>query len=192
LLRPLSAKILEETIPERNGWVDRKKLLNLSGRGRRPQMKLAEYLGIKDYPNPAGGCLLTDPEFCDRLKETIKHRELSLETIELLKLGRHFRLGTEEKLIVGRDEKENNELSRLAKEGDYLFYAPDDLAGPTALGRGNFNQRLIELSCKIVCRYCDLNGKIEADILYRQLPGNEERALRAPALDESQVINLRL
>jgi tRNA U34 2-thiouridine synthase MnmA/TrmU len=165
LLRPLSAKLLPETTPEKNGWISREKLLNIGGRSRRPQVNLARGFGIKDYPNAAGGCLLTDPKFSDRLKELIAHKELSLENIELLKIGRHFRISGQAKLVVARDEKEGKELENLARPGDCLFFPNDQLAGPTSLGRGEFNPDLINFSCSITCRYCDLNGAQEAEIL---------------------------
>ncbi|MDD5238644.1 MAG: hypothetical protein PHU96_06790, partial [Candidatus Omnitrophica bacterium] len=116
VLRPLSARVLEPTLPERQGWVTRDKLLAISGRGRREQMDLARELGINDYPCPSGGCLLTDPQFAARLKNLMKYEELNLNAVQLLKLGRHFRLNDKAKLIVGRDEKENLCLLNLARE----------------------------------------------------------------------------
>jgi hypothetical protein len=87
----------------------------------------------------------------------------------LLKLGRHLRLSPQARLVVGRDERENNRLMNLTEEADYLFYPDANLAGPTALGRGDFSDDLIRLSSGIVARYCDLNGKREADIIYRKI-----------------------
>ncbi len=178
VLRPLSAKLLPETIPEKEGWVDRNKLMGFSGRSRRPQMELATGLGIENYPTPAGGCLLTDPDFAKKLKDLINYGELNLDNIELLKAGRYFRLGAQAKLIVGRNERENNRLSDLAKEGDYLFFPDEKTAGPTSLGRGRFDDGLIELCCGITCSYCDLNGSGEAEIIYKKSPEDAQRALR--------------
>lgn len=191
VLRPLSAKLLPETIPEKGGWVKRDKLLNFSGRTRRPQMKLAEDLNIKEYPNPSGGCLLTDPEFTKRLKELIAHQELNLNNVELLKLGRHFRISAQAKLVVGRNEKENERLVNLSQENDYLFFPSDELAGPTSLGRGSFNEGLIKLSCGITCRYCDLNGSDSAEIIYKKNPEEENREKISPIKD-SLLANLRI
>lgn len=192
LVRPLSAKLLEETIPEKQGWIDRKELKGLSGRGRLEQMLLSKELGVRNYPNPAGGCLLTDPEFSKRLKELIEHKEFTQNNVELLKVGRHLRLASEIKLIVGRNQEENQELEHLAQEGDYLFYPPPDLAGPTALGRGSFSDESIRLSCKIVCRYCDLNGRIEAEIIYRRAPQKEEESLKVGAIENGLLSSLRV
>lgn len=191
LVRPLSAKLLGATIPEREGWIDREKLKNYSGRSRLEQMKLAKELGVENYPAPAGGCLLTDPEFSKRLRELIEHKELTQNNVELLKVGRHFRLRPETKLIVGRNQAENEELERLGCDGDYLLYPALDMAGPTALGRGKFTDESVSLSCKIVCRYCDLNGKMETEILYRKLPQKDEKALKVKAIENATLAGLR-
>lgn len=185
VLRPLSAKLLDPTIPEQAGWVNRQKLLDFSGRTRRPQIDLADKFGLKGYPNAAGGCLLTDPIFSLRLKDLIAHRELTLENIALLKAGRYFRLNDAAKLVVGRNAGENALIERLALAGDHLFSPREDVAGPTALGRGKFDEALVELSCRIVLRYCDLNEGSRADIMYKQLPASRSRAVRvAPAEDD--------
>ena len=94
ILRPLSAKLFEPTIAETKGWVDRRKLLDISGRSRKPQMQLAEDFNISDYPCPAGGCLLTDPEFSKRIKDVLAHDDLSIKNIEIIKTGRFFRLSS--------------------------------------------------------------------------------------------------
>ncbi|MDD4908985.1 MAG: 7-cyano-7-deazaguanine synthase, partial [Candidatus Omnitrophica bacterium] len=99
ILRPLSAKLLEVTVPERQGWVDRDKLEAIQGRSRKMQMELADKFNITEYPNPAGGCLLTDPMFSGRLRDLIKHKiDFAVYDIRLLKLGRHFRLNGQAKL----------------------------------------------------------------------------------------------
>lgn len=168
LLRPLCAKHLDETIPEKEGWVDRNKLKDFNGRSRKPQMELARELGIKNPPNASGGCLLTEALFVKKIKDLVDHKELTLENIELLKLGRHFRVSENSKLVVGRDQKENEFLEKIAQEDDYLFLPAVDIAGPTALGRGKFNQDLIKLAAGIICRYSDLAGKEQIDVLLRR------------------------
>lgn len=191
LLRPLSAQLLVPTVAEIEGWVNRHRLLGISGRSRKPQIELARRFSLKEYPNAAGGCLLTDPGFSGRLKDLIKHKELSLENIELLKIGRHFRVSSQAKLVLGRNEKENGELHALAREGDYLFY-PRDIPGPTALGRGIFPEELLRLCCNITCRYCDLNGKIYGTICYHKLADSEERSLNAIAASDADFISFRI
>src|SRR3989338_5610513 len=118
VLRPLSAQLLPETLPEKQGWINIDKLLNFSGRTRKPQMQLADNFNIKDYPCASGGCLLTDPEFAKKVKDLLIRQELNLHNVELLKVGRHFRISTKVKLIVGRDELENERLINLSKEDD--------------------------------------------------------------------------
>jgi tRNA-specific 2-thiouridylase len=113
VLRPLSALLLPETLPEKEGWVDRSRLLDLQGRSRKRQMALAESYGIRDYPTPAGGCLLTDPIFSIRLKELFRHTpDPSLREVELLKVGRHFRFLSGVKVVIGRNRKENEFIER--------------------------------------------------------------------------------
>jgi len=192
LLRPLSAKLLEETVPEKRGWVNRQGLLCISGRGRRDQMELAKELGIKEYGQPAGGCLLTDPEFSKRLKDLIAHEGLSRQNIELLKLGRHFRIAPQTRLIVGRNQDENLKLENLAQDQDYLFMPGEDTAGPTSLGRGQFDQAQIELCCSINCRYCDLNNREKIRIFYDRLPDKRGVSLEVLPLGEPQVAGLRI
>lgn len=193
VVRPLSARLLPETIPEKNGWIQRGRLLNFSGRTRRPQMALAELFEIKDYPCSSGGCLLTDPNFSKRIKDLIDCGELNLNGVELLKLGRHFRLLPDAKLVVGRNEIENERLSNLAKKGDYLFF-PQDVTGPLALGRGDFNQELIRLSCSITCRYCDLNGTKFTNIGYKKIGAISEgdSHLRVSPIDEERLMGIRI
>ena len=191
VLRPLSAKVLEPTIPEKKGWVIRDKLLAISGRGRKEQIALAGAFGINDYPCPAGGCLLTDPEFSRKLKDLINSREFNLENIELLKSGRYFRLSADAKLIVGRNERENNRLIDLAKEGDYLFYPGPDLAGPTSLGRGVFGAELIKLACRITSCYCDLNGAFQTEIFYKEIPAGDEKCQRVIPIERQRLKEFR-
>ncbi|KPK98867.1 MAG: hypothetical protein AMJ95_01960 [Omnitrophica WOR_2 bacterium SM23_72] len=191
LLRPLSAKRLPETIPEREGWVDRNRLSNFSGRTRRPQLELAQSLNLKDYPNASGGCLLTDPEFTKRLKDLIDHHAFCREDVELLRYGRHFRLSTKAKLIVGRNEKENIALEKLARESDFLFYPGEEQAGPTSLGKGVFSEELIEISCAITCRYCDPEGTQDAKIFYRQFP-EQAKILKVERMEEEALLRMRI
>src|SRR6266498_5555079 len=107
VLRPLSAKLMDVTIPEKEGLVDREKLYAFNGRSRKPQIALAEEFGLTDYPAPAGGCLLTEPNYSHRLRELLRHNpDPSLSELHLLRVGRHFRLSPACKAIVGRDEKE--------------------------------------------------------------------------------------
>jgi len=191
LLRPLCAGILPGTLPEKEGWVKRDRLFKFSGRSRRPQMDLAREFNIVDYPNAAGGCLLTDAQFSNRLKDLIFHQELNVGDVGLLKIGRHFRLDKSSKLIVGRNEEESKELEAKARRNDYLFMPNPELAGPTCLGRGEFNDELICLSSQIACYYCDLNAAKSAKLIYYK-PGEKPSEIDASPIDEKALNRLRL
>lgn len=161
ILRPLSAQHLPPTLPEEKGWVDRKTLLNIRGRGRRTQMDMAEKLQIGDYPCPAGGCLLTDKHFAARLHEHIEHTgNLKMSDIPLLKVGRHFRFPSGAKLIVGRDQSENDRIEQLASEAT-ITLVPEADKGPTAVlfndRESNFH---VKLASAILAAYCDGSGEI--------------------------------
>lgn len=133
VLRPLSARLLKPTRPELEGWVDRERLLALSGRGRKRQMALARELGLGQYPSPAGGCLLTDPGYANRLQELLAHRaQVSRQDLELLKWGRHFRLPAGAKAVVGRTQQENEALLALKTPTDFLLKV-EDYPGPLVL-----------------------------------------------------------
>jgi tRNA U34 2-thiouridine synthase MnmA/TrmU len=155
ILRPLSAKRLPQTIPEEKGWIDREKLMGFSGRSRKPQMELAESLGIKEYPSPAGGCLLTDEVFSRRLKDLLSARpDFELREIELLKIGRHFRIGPNTKLVVGRNKDENQTIQGLWKEDDLLLTTVT-APGPTVLVCGEVPLEFVKVAASITVSYSD-------------------------------------
>jgi len=158
LLRPLSARLLEPTIPEKEGLVDREKLLAIQGRSRKPQMALAEEYGIADYPCPAGGCLLTDPGFARRMRDLVRFRpDFDVNDVNLLKVGRHFRLSPGAKAVVGRNEEENRRLQILARQGDFLFEVKG-CGSPITLLRGEAGEEEIHLAAAITARYSDAQG----------------------------------
>ncbi|MFH1021318.1 MAG: thiamine biosynthesis protein [Pseudomonadota bacterium] len=126
LLRPLCAKRQEPTLAEREGLVDRERLLDFNGRGRQPQIQLAEQFGIKDYPRPAGGCVLTEADQAKRIAWYYsRYPEVRLSDIRLLLFGRHFQLPHGGWLVLGRDEAENARLEALHDPGDYLVHMPE-------------------------------------------------------------------
>ena len=134
LLRPLSAKLLKPTIFEEKGLIKRENLLDIRGRSRKRQIELAKKFGIKWFPSPAGGCLLTDLEFGRRLKELLeKYPNFGGDDVEILKVGRHFWFG-KIKIVVGRNESENLKIKKLAKKGDVLVEMKN-YPGPTTLIR---------------------------------------------------------
>lgn len=135
LLRPLCAQLLDPTIPEQQGLIDRQKLLQLNGRGRTPQMQMAAEHNITDLPNSGGGCLLTDKNFARRMKDTLDHGYRNFRETIALKWGRHFRINEHFKVILGRDQEENLALKRFAHADDHIMELPDRL-GPTLVLKG--------------------------------------------------------
>ncbi|MBW1649966.1 MAG: tRNA 4-thiouridine(8) synthase ThiI [Deltaproteobacteria bacterium] len=156
ILRPLSAKILPETIPEKKGWIKKDNMLNFYGRSRKPQIQLAKTFNITDYPAPAGGCLLTDKGFSDRLKDLFAHqKEYEEREFHLLKHGRHIRIDEKIKIIVGRDQKDNeNILSLYSKQKDILIQMKD-IPGPVGLAVNGGTKEEIKTAAGICASYCN-------------------------------------
>jgi tRNA-specific 2-thiouridylase len=160
VLRPLSAKSLPMTDIEKDGSVKRENLCNIVGRSRKGQLALARKFGIDDPPNAAGGCLLTDPQFSKRIRDLMQYLDdpekvPSINDVELLKVGRHFRLSKAAKLIVGRDQNENYIMSSLVINDDIVIEA-EDFPGPTCILRSkNYEDSWVEKSSQIVLRYSD-------------------------------------
>ena len=184
LVRPLSALLLSPTIPQEKGWLRREFLFDIQGRGRRRQIGLAKKWGVEEYPWPGGGCLLTDSHFCRRLKDLLKYGKLSIGDIELLKLGRHFRISPDFKLIVGRDKEENEKLIFLANKGD-SFFEPKKLPGPTGIGKGFVDLRLKRVAAKIIARYTCLDSEVE--VVCGSVFGKREEPISVKAMDEEQL-----
>ena len=192
ILRPLSARLLKPTIPEKEGLINREQLLTIKGRSRRPQIELAKQLDINDYPCPAGGCLLTDPGFAGRMRDLKKHRpDFTLNDVQLLKVGRHFRLGPNTKLVVGRNEQENGRLLNLAKDGNLHFY-PTQTKGPTGIVRGLFNKNDVLVVSRIIARYSDGNLDEELEIAYNRISGNNVEHVLASPIEEEELNILRI
>ncbi len=190
LLRPLSAKLLEETLVEKMGLVNREKLGNISGRSRKPQIELAQTLNILDYPQPAGGCCsLPDPNYAGRLLDLIKHqKKVSKEDALLLKVGRHFRLNKNAKLIVGRDELENNFLIQYPK-GKAIIETVGYVS-PTTLLIGSFTKKNIEIAGGITLRYADCPK--DQDIPFSVRLRGKTKIFKGQALSQETIETLRV
>jgi len=160
LLRPLSAKLLPPTEPEKAGIVDRNRLLDIRGRSRKRQLALARAYGITEYQSPSGGCLLTYKEFAAKLRDLLTHRKrVSMADLELLKVGRHFRL-SDNKIIVGRSREENEMLLRLKGRNDYFFEA-QGCGSPITLLQGPKTRQAIEKAAQLTAYYSDQKtGKV--------------------------------
>jgi len=154
VVRPLSAKLLPPTFPEEKQWIDREKLLSIQGRRRIPQMELADELGIKDYPCPAGGCRLTDPNFANRLRESFERGEDTIKDIQLLKYGRHFRLKSGAKVVVGRNEEENKILNGFFEKDDVLIEVTD-VGSPVVLVKKTNGKEDVKEASTLCIRYSD-------------------------------------
>ncbi len=193
LLRPLSARLLPPTLAEEQGLIDREKLLDISGRGRKPQIALAQELGIASYPQPAGGCCyLTDEAFARKFFDILDHRDerrLEKEEIVLLASGRHFRISPRAKLVVGRTEGENFQLERHA-DGRYLLAARDH-NGPVALVEGEPTWEEMVLASRIVARYGQGKEEPLVTVEWKKEGGVDELRVE-PFRDDASFIQLRI
>ncbi len=192
ILRPLSAKLLDPTIPEETGLVDRERLLAIEGRSRKPQIQLAKEFNITDYPGPAGGCLLTDPGFANRMKDLMKHKpDFTINDVRLLKVGRHFRLTPEAKIVVGRNKEENNSLLELTQSGD-LSFRPAKVKGPVGVGRGYFNRPQLLTASSIIARYSDGGMDRRLEIACNSERYEAAEYITARPLEEEELNRLRI
>ncbi|WP_446008009.1 thiamine biosynthesis protein [Candidatus Electrothrix sp.] len=195
LLRPLSAQLMAPILAEREGLVDRERLYTFSGRSRKPQVALARDLGITDFPAPAGGCVLTDPNLAARIRRfyeglfLIGKDEITASDIRLLLLGRQFRLPGGHWLVLGRNEEENDRLNQLCEPHDWLLYMPER-PGPTALlRRGNAlltnldeQEEILRSVTGLIIRYGrKIKGKLPpGEVLFQK--GKEQTMLQATVL----------
>lgn len=172
IVRPLSAKLLPESKPEKDGLIDREKLLDIEGRSRKRQIEIAEQMGIIDYPTPAGGCLLTDPGYSKRLKLIEQDELLSEENskiFHLLKKGRFFRFEKGKYLFVGRMKEDNDEIVKYKDVGTF-FIRGKSVGGPYILGYGNLLEEQIEFAKNLFSRYCKFKGEKPIEIFFNEKP----------------------
>jgi tRNA-specific 2-thiouridylase len=192
VLRPLTALNLKPTIPEQTGLVKRGLLYGFKGRSRKPQMALAEEFGLKDYPTPAGGCLLTDPIYSYRLKELLEHTpEPSLKEINLLRIGRHFRLSRNCKVVVGRDEEENRAIQSIAQEGDILLKV-EGFGSPLVLICGEPDETQLRLAASICARYSDAKRLPSVDVTVFRVGGEGRFRIRTIPASDTLLSSLRI
>ncbi|NOX35217.1 MAG: tRNA 4-thiouridine(8) synthase ThiI [Deltaproteobacteria bacterium] len=165
ILRPLCAKLLPETPVEKNGLVDRERLMDISGRSRKTQMQMARDFGIKDFPSPAGGCLLTDKVFSKRLKDLMDNQKtIHKRHLYFLKQGRHFRLDSKTKVIVGRSQNDNKKLLEYFDKNKDILIRHAGMPGPDVVLTGKFSHENIQRAAMICAGYTkSLPGK-NADI----------------------------
>jgi len=179
ILRPLSARRLPETIPERQGWVDRSQLFDLSGRGRKAQIGLAEAYGITEYPAPAGGCLLTDRGYSERLRDLFSHQERTTEAeLHLLRFGRHFRLENHTKLIVGRTQKDNEGLLKYHNPKKDTVVKVKNIPGPVLLIPNGADAETLRLAAAVCVGYGKADSGQPAEVHVASPAGRETIAVK--------------
>ncbi|MEM2955034.1 MAG: tRNA 4-thiouridine(8) synthase ThiI [Candidatus Nanoarchaeia archaeon] len=188
LLRPLSAKLLPETEVEKKGLIDRNKLLDIQGRSRKRQIELANKWKLK-YPTPAGGCLLCEKEFAKKLKDLFKHKKkIEPRDIELLKLGRHFRYGSN-KIIVGRNEQENKKLVALANQ-DFIFEVKN-IPSPITLLQGKATKTTNKIAAALTVSYSDAKNEKQVQVAWGKRKLNKYLIVSPFSQDEIDKLRIK-
>ena len=192
LLRPLSARVLPETIPEKRGWVDREGLLGIHGRGRKVQMALAEAYGIREYPQPSGGCChLTDETFARRFRDRISHLNgdtLHSADLVLLKVGRHFRLSPYCKAIIGRDEIENRFLEPFRNH--HWSLEAEEGGSPLTILEGRVDGEILQLAASITARFCSQRQRSRVVVTCRN--GEEAKKYSVAPIRDGELDRFRI
>ena len=188
IVRPLCAKLLPASIPEREGWINRDDLLNITGRSRKKQFELVRKFNISDHACPAGGCLLTDPGFSLRIKDLLESGMLNVDNINLIRNGRYFGVSRLFKLIVGRNQQENQMLINCVREGDLIL--EPEAKGPVAIGRGEINDKNVRTALQLVAYYCK-DGSRNVQVNFGIFPENKEQTI-VSKLSEQEVIRYRI
>lgn len=186
LLRPLSAKILPPTIPEKLGWVNREALLDWAGRGRSRQMRLAEKYGLEHYESPAGGCLLTDPHHAPRIRDLFNAGYADVNSVKLMQAGRYFHLGEDAILVVGRHESDNRILANLAREDDILLEAEGG-GSPLSVYRGKEREDLVNLAAAITRRYSRARKNPETPVKITNCATGKIRKVTPPLITPKET-----
>ena len=192
IVRPLSAKRLPESIPEKEGLIDRERLLDLSGRSRKPQIRLAAQYGITSYPAPAGGCLLTDKGYSNRLRDLFDHQTAYTESeLHLLKYGRHLRLNPHTKMIVGRTREENEWIIKFMDPTRDTVLKIMGYPGPTAIiPGGDVTEATLKQAAAICAGYSKAPNQSHVDALITEPSGR--RFIRVMPIPSGDVKDLLL
>jgi len=187
VVKPLCAKLLPPTEAELNGVIDREKMLAIQGRSRKEQIRIfKEDFGVTENLCSSGGCLLTDQHFAGKMRDLLDHDETAdVKDARLLRVGRHFRISGDLKLIVGRDEAENDRLEKMAGDDDFFFHpANEDVKGPLCVTKGSFGKEQLADIGEIVARYCKGDDGASIKIEYRRKSGHGSWSYMArPAAD---------
>ena len=191
VLRPLSAKIMDETIPEKNWWVDREKLLWIWGRWRKDQISMAKSIWWEDFPTPAGWCLLTDIWYSSRLKNIIKDDAIPPENeILLLTIWRHFNYW-DARIIVWRKEDENDTIERLAWDDEYLLEV-EDYGTPAVVVKWSMTDDVLDFAAWLCARYSDWKKEEEVKVrIWKKSWSEEFRQIKPLTDDEAKIYIVR-
>lgn len=190
IVRPLSAGLLPETDPEKEGLIKRENLGMIKGRTRRNQLEMAKKYGIENPPNAGGGCLLTEPQFGIKAKDLFEHVETpTINDIDLLKIGRHFRLDEETKFVVGRNKDENEMIKAIALPGDILLEAKDYL-GPISILRGKNAKDHVEFAASVTLRYSDAPKNQDCIVTVKN--ENLTEGINSQCAEEQSYIKFRM
>lgn len=193
LVRPLCGRLLPSTVPEKEGLILREWLLDIEGRSRKRQMALAEEFGLTEYPNPAAGCLLTDERYSDRLRDLLKYNpDPDFNDLNLLRVGRHFRLSERAKLVVGRNERENDLIESLRRPDDCIMEVLE-FGSPIGLLRGEADQTVMKTAASVVARYCDGKNEPILRVSYiNPAKGGTDGALETTPAGEAELAGWRV
>lgn len=190
VLRPLTAKLMKPTIPEEMGIVNRDLLHDFSGRSRKPQMALAKELDLTEYPAPAGGCLLTEPNYSYRLRELLDHcPDPDHKDINLLRVGRHFRYSSDCKIIVGRNKDENEIILSTAADNDCTMHVPG-FGSPVTYVTGNPTEEAMVTAASLCARYSAARNisKVEVSVSIK----GQKSALKVRPADDYVIDKYRI
>ncbi len=180
ILRPMSAKLMAPTIPEKEGWVDREKLLGIEGRSREVQLRLADEYGFEEYESPGGGCLLTETSMATKIRDVVAHGDFTVEDVDLLKHGRHLRLPEGAKLVIGRNKEDNDYLLKI-EHPDYVFAKPVGIVGGISLISKEASKADKALAARLILTYTKLPKEQTGTIMI------DQEELQAQHLENKQA-----
>lgn len=186
IVRPLCGKLLPPTLAETEGLIRREDLLDLSGRSRKRQLALAAEWGIESYESPAGGCLLTDPGFAFRMRDELRFGDPDVAEIQLLKVGRHFRLSQHSKAVLGRNADDCRRLRSMLGPGDLVIEARD-MPGPLATLRGEATPEAVRRTAALVLRYAKAAPDAEHAVTVARCDGSPVELLRLRPAGEAEA-----
>lgn len=193
IVRPLSAALLEPTIPEKMGWINREEMLSISGRSRKPQIEIGREMGMDEESFcSSGGCLLTDGHFAAKMRDLLSHtQKTSVGETRLLRVGRHFRVSDKCKVIVGRNEQENDKLEKMAADGDFVVRVKN-YKGPMVLVCGSEVDADTRVAAEIAIRYSDAPRDEDVEVEVSRLGSAENVPFMSRAISEARIEGMRV